>query len=277
MTQKLIPMAIAYDFDGTLAHGNIQENSFLPKLKIEKQDFWKEAQKLSEENDMDGISSYMYLLLKKAELNGVSLTKEIFKKHGETVKYFAGVEEFFDKVNEYAKSKGVDLSHYIISSGNKEMLEGTSIARYFKSIFACSFYFDDNGIAKWPAIVLNYTSKTQFLFRINKGIENCWDNELINDYMADEERPMPFKSIIYIGDGETDVPAMKIVKRQGGHSISVYQEEKKDIAKKLLKHNRVNFIAEADYSENSKLYKTIQRIIDKRVAEIEMLNQGKIE
>jgi len=262
MTKKLIKMALAYDFDGTLAMGNIQENSFIPKLGMSKKEFWDEATKISMENDMDQILAYMYLLIKKADEKNVPINKDAFTKHGSTVKYFKGVEDYFNNINKYAKSKGVKLDHYIISSGNKEMIEGTSIAKYFKHIYACSFLYDVNGMPKWPAIALNYTSKTQFLFRINKGIENAWDNKQINKFVSKQDRTMPFENMIYIGDGETDIPAMKIVKVEGGHSIGVYVPNTKK-PEGLLKEDRVNFLAPADYSKDSKLYKIIENIIDK--------------
>jgi len=261
MSKKLIKMAIAYDFDGTLAKGNIQENSFIPTLGISKKEFWTQASKIGKKHNMDSVLAYMYLIVKLAKDKNINISKKALKEHGKTAQYFEGVEQYFKKINKYAKSKGVELEHYIISSGNKEMLEGTTIAKEFKKIYACSFMYEKD-VPVWPAIALNYTSKTQFLFRINKGIKNDWDNNEINQHLDHEKRPIPFEHIIFIGDGKTDVPAMRIVKSQGGHSIGVYPPGTKKPSS-LLEDGRVHLLAKSDYTENSKLYKSIQNIIDK--------------
>ena len=265
-TKTYTKMAIAYDFDGTLAKGNIQENSFIPDLKISKNKFWQEVQTLVEENEMDSILAYMYLLINKAKLSGnVKFTKDDLKSHGKNVIYFKGVEDYFARINKYAKTKNIHLEHYIISSGTKEMIEGTSIASQFKYIYASNFKYDANNVPEWPAIAVNYTTKTQFLFRINKGVTNAWDNSIINKYIPQKERDIPFENMIYLGDGLTDVPAMKLVKEQGGISIGVYEQNNTKIknVKQLLKDNRVSYIAPADYSDKSEIDKIIKATIDK--------------
>ena len=256
-------MAIAYDFDGTLARGNIQENSFIPTtLGIKKEDFWNKVKELSEENNMDEILSYMYLIVKKADDAGAKITREELGKHGKTVKYFNGVEEFFERINEYAAQKGILIEHYIVSSGTKEMIDGTTIADKFKNIYASSFMYNEYGKPTWPALAINYTTKTQYLYRISKGILNAWDNKLINKYIPEHERRILFENMIYIGDGETDVPAMKLLKTNGGTSIAVY-DENKETAKTLLEQNRVNYVAKADYSNGSEIDTIIKSTIDR--------------
>ena len=164
----------------------------------------------------------------------------------------------------YAKERGITVEHYILSSGLKEMIEGTSIAKCFENIYACSFLYNVDGVAYWPAVAVDYTTKTQFLFKINKGIKEISDNKRINEYVAKEDRPIPFERMIYLGDGETDVPCMSVVKEQGGHSIAVYgNRKKKAVAERLIKENRVNFVCKADYSENSEIYTTVRLILDK--------------
>ena len=260
MTKKPI-IALIYDFDGTLARGNIQENSFIPEIGMDTNQFWKTVEKNAKKHDMDGILSYMHLIIKQASTSETPVTQKAFKKHGKTVKYFDGVESYFNRINKYGESIGLEIEHYIVSSGTKEMIEGTSIAKYFKKIYACSYMFDENGVPVWPAQAINYTTKTQFLFRINKGIENSWDNKKINEYTPDEDRRIPFDHMIYLGDGLTDVPAMKMTKQQGGTVIGVYDKthrgEKKQVTE-LLNQDRVDFVAPADYRNNTDIDKIIK-------------------
>lgn len=264
MAKKYTTIAIAYDFDGTLARGNIQENSFIPNLGMSKEKFWEEVDHIAKKHEMDQILAYMYLLINKAKAtDNVKIDKKSLSDHGKNVDYVDGVETYFDRINQYAKSQNIKIKHYIISSGTKEMIEGTSIAKYFEFIFASSFKYDQHNIAEWPAIAINYTTKTQYLFRINKGIKNAWDNSEINKYTPEEERPIPFKNMIYIGDGLTDVPAMKMINYQGGYSIGVYTKGYKKNAYKLLAENRVTYVAKADYQKDSELDNIIKAIIDR--------------
>ncbi|MDD3343147.1 MAG: HAD family hydrolase [Sulfurospirillaceae bacterium] len=258
----MVKVAIAYDFDGTLAKGNIQENSFIPKLDLDKGEFWDEVKILSEENNMDEILSYMHLITKKANDKGQRITKEDLKEHGKNVIYFKGVEEYFGRINKYANEKGVEIHHYIISSGTKEMIEGTTIADKFDNIYASSFMYNNYGQPIWPALAINYTTKTQYLYRINKGIHNAWDNKSINKFIPEDERDIVFENMIYIGDGETDIPAMTLLKSKGGTSIAVY-DEKSEIADKLIEQNRVNYVAMADYSVDGAIDKIIKSVIDR--------------
>ena len=279
MTKKTNKIAIAYDFDGTLAPGNMQEHTFLPSLGIPASTFWAKANELARENDMDEILAYMQLLLDEARQRGLPIRKSDFEKYGSGITFFEGVETYFDRINNYAGEKNVVLDHYVISSGLREFINGTRIAGYFTNIFASGYRYDDKGVAVWPAMAINFTNKTQYLFRINKGINNSYDNSLINKYLPDSERPVPFQQMIYIGDGETDVPAMKMIKYRGGTAIAVYnhlirakknKRSPKQICEELIVQNRADYIAPANYSEGSTLDKIIKLNIDKIAAGIEL-------
>lgn len=285
MAKKLIKVAIAYDFDGTLAPGNMQEHSFIPSLGIDTSTFWTEVKKRAKENDMDEILSYMQLMIQEAASKDLPIRKKDFESHGKSIVFFDGVDSYFSRINEYTKEKGIALEHYIISSGLREFVSGTKIAKYFTNIFASGFKYDVNGVAVWPALAINYTNKTQYLFRINKGIKNAYDNTLINKYVPDDERPIPFNQMIYIGDGETDVPAMKMIKYEGGSAIAVYNQKirakqgkrsPKQICEDLIKQNRADFIAAADYSDGSDLDKTIKLLLDKISINAELKKMSKL-
>jgi hypothetical protein len=276
MSKTLVKIAIAYDFDGTLAPGNMQEHSFIPKLGINKEEFWKASNAMARAQDMDDILAYMQLMLQKADEKHIPVTRKAFLAHGKEIRFFKGVESFFNKINHYAEEKGALIDHHIISSGVRDIIKGTSIANNFKNIFASGFVFDANDVAVWPALAINYTNKTQYLFRINKGIDNSYDNSLINKYVEQDKRPIPFPRMIYLGDGETDVPAMKMIKQEGGTAIAVYDPHKgkkkdklsaKQICEELILQNRADYIAPADYTENSKLYKILTVLINKIVEE----------
>jgi hypothetical protein len=283
MNNKLIRIAIAYDFDGTLAPGNMQEHSFIPRLGLDKDEFWRESNAMAREHDMDDILAYMQLMLQKARERKIAVTRQALLDHGKEIIFFEGVETFFNSINQYAASKGVVIDHHIISSGVRDIIKGTSIAGYFKNIFASGYVFDRNDVAIWPALAINYTNKTQYLFRINKGIDNSYDNSLINKFVEEERRPIPFPKMIYIGDGETDVPAMKMIKMKGGTAIAVYDPRKtkelnkpsaKEVCEDLIMQNRADYLAPADYSTDSKLYKILQNLIN-IIVEIEILKSLK--
>lgn len=264
MARKKTVVALVYDFDGTLAPGNMQEWGFIQAIGTNPEEFWKKNKELSETNDASGILCYMHLMIKEAMYNNIKLTRESFRKFGSEIDLFAGVEEWFDLINKEGAALGLEIKHYINSSGLKEMIEGTSIAKEFENIYACSFLYDVNGVAYWPAVAIDYTGKTQFLFKINKGIKEISDNVKINEYLPEEKRPVPFNHMIYFGDGETDIPSMKMVKEYGGHSIAVYgTKAKQQLAKKLIKENRVNFICKGDYREGKDMHKIVRRILFK--------------
>lgn len=256
-------VAFIYDFDGTLARGNIQEYNFIPALNMTSDAFWKEVEDLRVKNNMENVLAYMYLMIKKAEEHNISVKKSSFVNFGKNIEFFPGVTDWFDIVNEYGKSIGLNIHHYIVSSGIKEMIEGTEIADKFEKIYACSFLYNVDDIAKWPAVSVNYTNKTQFLYRINKGIYEVYD-ERINDKMSEDDKKIPFENMVYFGDGATDIPCMKLVKDNGGNAIAIYDKDSKQkFANKLLTDGRVNYIAKADYTKDSALYNHIINILDK--------------
>jgi phosphoserine phosphatase len=275
-------MAIAYDFDGTLAPGNMQEYNFIPDLNMDKGEFWQEANELAKKHDMDEVLAYMHLMLIKAKEKNIPIREEAFMKYGEKITFFEGVETYFERINAYAASKNMHLEHFIISSGLREFVKGTAIAKHFKTIYASGFEYDENGVACWPALVVNYTNKTQYLFRINKGIYNSYDNTLINKSMPEDERAVPFSNFIYIGDGETDVPAMKMVNLYGGITIAVYNpasvatphrpKSSKDICLDLIRQNRADYIAPTNYTEGGELDIMLKKIIDKTAMEQDLLH-----
>ena len=278
MTRKLSTFAIAYDFDGTLAPGNMQEYDFVPAVGMTSQAFWQEVNELTKEQNADNILAYMMHMLDKANAEHVPVRKENFVDFGRSVSLFEGVNGWFDRINAYGKKQGFKVKHYIISSGIREMIEGTHIAKKFSAIYASAFIYDHNGVAKWPALAVNYTTKTQFLFRINKGVLNVYDNNKINEFIPKEERPVPFKHMVFIGDGETDIPCFRLVKEQRGHAIAVYKPNTRGAkvkAEKLVTEGRVNFIAPANYSESSEMDRFMKGIIDKVAADAALKQLGK--
>lgn len=258
-------VALIYDFDGTLSPGNMQEYDFIPAIGKKNKEFWEKSTRLAVDNDADPILTYMSEMIREAKSNGISLRREAFRNSGTKVELFDGVEQWFDRINAYAADKGLQIEHYINSSGIKEMIEGTKIGEKFRKIFACSFLYDVDGVAYWPAVAVNYTGKTQFLFKINKGIDTVWDTKLINEYSPEETRPVPFRNMIYIGDGTTDIPCMRLVKDKQGHSIAVFDPKKKKSSslQSLIADERVNFVCAADYRDGSHLDRVVKAVVDK--------------
>lgn len=269
-------LAICYDFDKTISPDDMQAQGYIQSIDYEVADFWKESNELAAKNDMDQNLAYMYMMLRSSE-GKVLFTKDTLRKDGAKVKLFPGVNTWFDRINQYGEEKGVIVEHYIISSGLKEMIEGTEVADKFKKIYASSFYFNEKGVATWPAQVVNYTNKTQFLFRIKKGVLDINDQN-INAYFEPNEYRVPFRNIVYIGDSDTDIPCMKLVNTNGGHSIGVYNSETKDKSKvfRMLEENRIKYFAPADYTKDSKLEILLKQIID-RTASNEILENFHFE
>lgn len=259
-------IALLYDFDGTLSPANMQEYDFMDAIGIkDRNSFWHEVYGLARQQSASTILSYMKLMIDKAKEQGVSIRREQFVDFGRGVELYPGVEEWFDMINSEGEKMGVEIEHYIISSGLKEMIEGTQIAKHFKEIYACSFMYQDDA-AIWPAVAVDFTSKTQFIFMINKGIYDIYDNNRINDSMPEDTRPVPFGHMIYIGDGETDIPSMRIIKSEGGHSIAIYKKDmvgSREQAESLVRRGRVNFACPSNYSKDSELYKVVMATISK--------------
>jgi 2-hydroxy-3-keto-5-methylthiopentenyl-1-phosphate phosphatase len=253
-------IAIMYDFDKTLCTRDMQEYTFIPSVGMKDEEFWQLANVVSTTEVMDSILSYMYCMIEKTRETGIPLTRESLVACGKDVEYHPGVEDWFERINRYAEEAGVEVEHYVLSSGLKEIIEGTSIAKYFKKIYACEFMYRD-GQAVWPKLAVNYTNKTQFVYRINKGVLDISNNVELNSSRPDNEKRVFFSNMIYIGDGLTDVPCMKLVKQSGGHSIAIYHPGEHGGAAKLLEHGRVDWMFEADYSEGSALDRTMKTLL----------------
>ncbi len=254
-------IALMYDFDRTLCTRDMQEFSFIPSLGMDSGAFWDFTNVLGTREHMDSILAYMYAMMRISADKGKPLRREQLVRMGESVEFFDGVREWFGRINRFGEECGADIEHYVISSGMKEIIEGTAIAKEFKSIFACEFLYDEKGSAVWPKTDVNYTNKTQFVYRINKGVLDVANDIDLNRSMPDDSKRVPFCNMLYIGDGLSDVPCMKMMKAYGGYSIAVYQDRRKVEA--LLDRNRVDFIYPADYREGSGLDVTVKNIIRK--------------
>ena len=261
-------VAICYDFDKTLSPDDMQAQGYIQSVGYNVPDFWKKSNSLASDNEMDQNLAYMYTMKQESE-GKVLFTKEKLAEYGASVQLFPGVEQWFERIREYGKSQGVIVEHYIISSGLKEMIEGTAVAKAgaFEKIYASSFYYNEKGVAVWPAQVVNYTNKTQFLFRIEKGVLDINDSA-VNESFSPEEMRVPFRNIVYIGDSDTDIPCMKLVTSYGGHSIGVYNAESKDKTKvyKMMRDGRIKYFAPADYREGTELDLLVKAIINRTAA-----------
>ena len=278
---KLLKTALIYDFDGTLARGNMQEVTFIPSVGMGIGDFWGEADRLTRQADGDNILMYMQLMLARARENGTPITKQDLREHGQDVKLFDGLKSdltgrgWFERMDAFGARYGLEIEHYIVSAGLEEMIDGCPIRDAFRHVFASKFVYDEAGTAIWPAVGVNYTTKTQYLFRINKGVLNHWEHDKINRFIPDEERPVPFERMIFLGDGDTDVPTMKMMHTKGGFSIAVYDPRNSERDQQkiygLISEDRVNFVAAADYREGSPLDLIVKGLIG-RIA----VNEGRM-
>ena len=271
---KKATLALMYDFDRTLCTKDMQEYSFIPNVNMTPEEFWREANGLAAEHKMDRVLSYMYLMLSRARAARKSVRRESFVALGRDLEFYPGVDSWFDRINEFGETLGVEIEHYIISSGLREIIEGSSIFKNFREVFACEFLYDVDDVAQWPKNVVNYTTKTQFLFRINKGALDLSDDLAVNEYVPEDRRPVPFRNMLYIGDGMTDVPCMKLVRVNGGFSIAVYPPGREGTAENLLRDGRADFIFPADYSAGSELEKTVLDIVRKMAVTDSLKRRG---
>ena len=271
-------LAICYDFDKTLSPTDMQAQGYIQSVGYDVNEFWKKTNALAIDNEMDSNLAYMYVMMDEAR-GRLIFNREKLAEYGEKVELFPGVEEWFDRINAYGREHGVLVEHYILSCGLKEMIDGTAIAKrgVFKKIYANSFFFDDRGVAVWPAQVINYTTKTQFLFRISKGVLDVNDDR-VNDYFRSEDLRVPFRNIVYVGDSATDIPCMKLVNTNGGHSIGVYNSETMDKTRvnQMLRDNRIRYIAPGDYRDGTEIDTLIKTII-KKTASYETLERKHTE
>ena len=263
MTQKRPIVALLYDFDKTLCTTDMQNYSFIPSLGMLPGEFWEEANIFCRENHIDGILSYMYTMIRESEKKGHPFTRQDLVEKGKSIVLFPGVEDWFRRINDFGESQGVEVEHYIISSGLREIIEGSSISGAFKEIYASEFYYDETGRPVWPKLAVNFTAKTQFVYRINKGVLDVSDDKTLNDSMPDDSKRVPFHNMIYLGDGLSDVPCMKMMRAYGGQAIAVYQETNRQGVEELLAKGRVDFMFPADYRAGTGLDVTVRNIIRK--------------
>ncbi len=256
-------LAICYDFDKTLSPDDMQAQGYIQSVGYDVEDFWRESNELAQTNDMDQNLAYMYKMMEKAR-GKLVFTKNTLREYGAKVRLFPGASEWFERIRAYGREHGVIVEHYIISCGLKEMIDGTAVAGAFEKIYASSFYYDDFGVALWPAQVVNYTNKTQFLFRISKGVLDVNDPG-VNDSFSPGEIRVPFRNMVYIGDSDTDVPCMKLVNSYGGHSIGVYHDDHSKVHK-MMQEGRIRYFAPADYNEGGELDHLVKTIIRRTAA-----------
>ena len=255
-------IGILYDFDKTLCTTDMQEYSFIKNLGMDSNEFWGEAAKTTNTHEVERILSYMFVMIRECKKRGIPLTEEYLNKCGENVVLFDGVATWFDRINEFGEKMGVEIEHYIISSGTYEIIQGTPIAKYFKRIYACRYMYDENGEAIWPAHAINYTLKTQYIYRISKGILDVTDDYNLNRLQDESLRRIHYRNLIYMGDGMTDIPCMKMVKERGGKSIALYAAGKEESVKTLVDDARINYVCVADYSPDSQLEKIVKLMIE---------------
>ncbi len=265
-------IALVYDFDGTLSPQPMQEYTVLPKIGVDPPKFWEMVNREARETESDPMLVYMRHIIEALEREKVDVKRADFARMARAIQYFPGVEQWFARMNAYVRRKSggrAKLQHYLISAGQKEILAGVSIRKRFKQIYASEYHFNHHGVATFPKLLVTDTSKTQFLFRINKGRESV--TESINEHMPEGARPIPFQNMVYVGDGMTDVPSMALTKKSGGHTVAVY-DGRKDMGKatcvKLLGAGRADFIAEADYRAGSKLSRRVELLLDAIIADI---------
>lgn len=269
--KKLTKIALMYDFDHTLCDKDMQEYSFIPSVGMSSEEFWSEANKIATKNNMDKILAYMFLMIRSAKKNDIAITEESFRNLGKDVVLLKGVKTWFKRINDFGLEHGAKIEHYIISSGLAEIIKGTPIAKEFKKIYACEFHYNNSGNADWPQQVVNYTTKTQFIFRISKGVLDTMDDKKLNSRSTDAMREIPYRNMIYIGDGLTDVPCMTVIRDRGGETIGIYHHGKKETANQLLVEKRVNYICKANYSKDSELESIVKKIIHKMVITDELV------
>ena len=255
-------IGILYDFDKTLCTTDMQEYSFIKNLGMTSSEFWGEAAGITDKHEVEKILAYMFVMIKKCKEKGIKLTEDYLKSCGENVVLYKGVLSWFDRINKFGEEMGVNIEHYIISSGTYEIIQGTPIAKYFKRIYACKYMYDENGEALWPALAINYTLKTQYIYRISKGILDVTDDYNLNRLQDESLRRIAYRNMIYIGDGMTDIPCMKMVKEKGGKSIALYPSGKSAHVKPLVDDDRINYVCVADYSPNSSLEKIVKLMIE---------------
>lgn len=262
-------VALIYDFDKTLSPKDMQEYGYLPGIRMSPDKFWALCGQFAKENDTDSVLAYMYMMTKMAQ-GELDLSQKKLMELGRDIEFFPGVETWFDRINAIGESIGVTVEHYIISSGLLEIIQGSAIGGKFKAVFASSFCYDEGGLVLWPGTAVNYTNKTQYLFRINKGVFDVTNSRDLNAYTPEYLRRVPFTNMIYIGDGPTDVPCMKMTRQKGGYSIVVHAPNQTDDSDDMLLQGRVDFSLEANYCEGGEMEQTVSMLMRRILATHEL-------
>jgi len=270
-------IALLYDFDKTLCTQDMQNYAFIPSLGLAPGDFWKIANDFGHQEKMDSVLAYMFTMLRESEKRGLPLTRDSLSRCGRSISFFPGVHDWFQRLNKYGELLGVQVEHYVISSGLREIIDGSSIAGEFKEIYASEFLYDCQNRPVWPKLAVNFTAKTQFVYRINKGVLDVSDDRTLNDSMPDDSKRVPFTNMIYLGDGLSDVPCMKMMRAYGGQAIAVYQAVNRKGVEQLLRQGRVDFIYPADYREGSALEITVKNIIRKMAVSHQLADENALQ
>lgn len=263
MDKKRPVVVLMYDFDKTLCDRDMQEYSFIPSLGLTPAEFWGKANEVAVSCNMERILSYMYVMMAEAKAKGIKLTREYLNSCAKGMKFYKGVDTWFSRINKFGEALGVKVEHYVLSSGTTEIIEGSPIAKEFKKIYGCAFHYDENGVVDFPLNTVNYTTKTQYIYRISKGVFDITNDIDLNAKTDPKQRHASFKNMIYIGDGLTDVPCMKMVAERGGKAIALYQKGKINNASDLLLDGRADFLTQADYSEGSELESVVKQNIER--------------
>ena len=256
-------IAFLYDFDKTLCTTDMQDYAFIPSLGYTPGEFWGIANSFGWKNRMDGLLAYMYTMIDECRKKNIRLDRDYLVSCGRSIELFPGVKDWFARINAFGAQQGVQVEHYVLSSGLKEIIEGSGISHEFKEIYACEFLYNEDGLAYWPKLDVNFTNKTQFVYRINKGVLDIANDKDLNASMPDDSKRIPFTNMIYVGDGLSDVPCMKMMRAYGGQAVAVYQDGNRPGVEDLLAKGRVDFIFPADYSEGTMLDTTMKNIIRK--------------
>jgi len=265
-------IAFLYDFDKTLCTTDMQDYAFIPSLGYTPAEFWSIANEFGWGNHMDGLLAYMYTMIDECRKKNIRLERDYLVRCGNAIQLFPGVREWFARINAFGASLGASVEHYVLSSGLKEIIEGSGIAHEFREIYACEFLYGEDGLAMWPKLDVNFTNKTQFVYRINKGVLDVANDRDLNASMPDDSKRIPFTNMIYVGDGLSDVPCMKMMRAYGGQAVAVYQDTNRAAVENLLSGGRVDFIFPADYREGTILDTTMKNIL-RKIAIADALNE----
>lgn len=267
MNKKPTKVAFLYDFDKTLSPRNMQEFSFQDIIQTTKELWWDDVNKFNKKHNMDSALGMMFKLITVTKQKGIYLKRSDIVALGSDIEFFKGVKTWFSRINEFGESLGLEIKHYIISSGLKEIIEGTEIAHNFNRIFASEFAYDENDVPFWPSQAVNYTTKTQYIYRVRKNaLDDLYNGSSVNEYIKNKEELVPYENMVYFGDGETDIPCMRTVSKKGGNSICVYDSDNQssyEECRKLYLEHRSDFLAPADYTEGSKLDVICKGILEK--------------